>query len=275
MLRAKRNRRRVDVTKASQELKATVKARAPWVLKVLATASLSVGLVLGSVHGWRWACKSPRFALSEVQLQGAERVTEAEVRRLGGVLPGQNVLALDITELERAVARHPWVKKVTVRRRLPQTLLVTVAEHEPVAMVSLGELYLVGVDGVPFKRLAAQDQADVPLVTGLEREALAERSEQAVARLKQGLEVADAYSRSLAAKGHPLSELALTSSGVSLVTTSGQRLDFGEGEVAQKLERLRSVRRELDKRTLTASVIRLDNRRRAGWVTVELNEAKP
>jgi hypothetical protein len=73
--------------------------------------------------------------------------------------------------------------------------------------------------------------------------------------------VAEAYSRSLVSKGHPLSEVALTQFGVTLVPTSGQRVDFGDGEVEAKLGRLGRVRKELARRTMTASVIHLDNRR--------------
>jgi len=49
----------------------------------------------------------------------------------------------DPTTLERRVAAHPQVREVTITRRLPGTLVVSVVENLPIAMVSTERGFLV------------------------------------------------------------------------------------------------------------------------------------
>lgn len=275
MFRAKKNRRKVDVAKKTGELKAAVKTHAPAVLKVIGLFAGAAVLVLGSIHGWRWATTSPTFALEDVVVRGNAHAPEGELIRLGQLELGQNLVALDTFALEATLATHPWVKRAHVRRHFPRRLTVDVIEQEAVAVLAMGELYLVNPDGVPFKRLSPQDGVDLPLVTGLDRDALVERREATLMQLRQAVEAARAYSSAKVSKGFGLSEVAVSDDGVTLVTVDGQRVQLGDGAVGEKLERLAKVRAQLEQRQLQASVVRLDNRRRAGWVTVELLAAAP
>jgi cell division protein FtsQ len=169
--RPKKNRRRVDVAKKTGELKAAAKQHAPTALKVLGLLALSTGLTWAGVEGWRWATTTPRLALREVVVSGQARATEAELVRLSGAVLGLNVFALDTAAMERSIGTHPWVRKVRVHRALPSRLLVEVTEHQAVALLALGELYLVDEAGEPFKRLTPG----------------------ALAQLRRGIDVAKAY----------------------------------------------------------------------------------
>jgi cell division protein FtsQ len=274
--RPRKNRRRVDVAKKTGELKAAAKHHGPTALKVLGLLAVSVGLTWGGVEGWRWATTTERFALREVVVTGETRATEAELVKLGNIITGSNLVALDTTLIERAIATHPWVRQVRVRRALPSRLLVEVTEHEAVALLSLGELYLVNEDATPFKRVTPTDVMDLPLVTGIDREAfLGEGRAGALAQLRRGVDVASAYAGAFASKGDGLSEVNVTLDGVVLVTVSGQEVRLGDGDVQAGLGRLERVRNELKARSLSAEVIRLDNRSRPEWVTVQLSGGSP
>ena len=160
-----------------------------------------------------------------------------------------------------------------VRRQLPERLSVEVVEHRPVALLALGELYLVNEVAEPFKRVKATDTMDLPLVTGIDRDDFVGHREAALARLQRAVEVTDAYAASADAKAAPLSEVHVTADGVSVITTSGQEIRFADGELVQSLERLQRIRAELKSRSLSAEVIRLDNRARPNWVSVQLSSA--
>ena len=269
MFLRKKNRRRVDVAKKTGELKAAAKRHAPVALKVVASAVIACALAYGSVLAWRFITTSPTFALRAVNVNGADRATESALVKLGGITLGTNLFVLDTRAIERSISSHPWVKQVSVRRRVPSTLSIEVTEHTPVAMMSLGDLYLVNSEGEPFKRVQASEPIDLPLLTGVEREEVVAHREESLAAVRQTIAVIDSYSQSPASKGHPLSEVHVDESGVTLVTSSGEEIRMGEGGVPEKLERLARVRRELASRQLTAALIRLDNRARPNWVTVQ------
>lgn len=150
--------------------KLTLGSRLPTLVKTSVIGGAAL-LVAGALEiGYRLMSTSKTFALTEVAVDGQVRATEAEVLALAGVEQGDNLLSLDVAELEAAVARHPWVKKASVTRRLPHTLKIQVTEHEPVALIALGSLYYVDRQAEVFKRFAASDEDGLPVITGLSRE---------------------------------------------------------------------------------------------------------
>lgn len=272
-LRPKRNRRRVDIAKRSGELKASARAHAPLVLKVLGAVLLSAGLLGASFVGWRWASTSERFGLKALIVEGAHHTTEAELARLGGLGHGRNLLSIDVEAVERALSTHPWVRQVRVRRELPSRLVVELEEYHPVALLALGELYLVDDRGQPFKRATVNDELDLPLVTGVDREDFTGDRARALEVLARAVNVADAYCRLSGQKKGDLSEVHVELDEVTVVTVDGQEVHLGAGDLEPKLQRLKKVRAELDARALKAEVIRLDNRARPTWVAVQLSGA--
>lgn len=270
LLRSKKNRRRIDVAKKSGELRAAAKSFGSVALKLLALIAAFVAVGFGVNEGWLWARTTPRFALHDVIVKGQQEATDVELVRLAGVLLGQNLVAMDTAAMERAIATHPWIKSVVVRREFPNKLHLTVTEHRAVALLSLGELYLVNEAATPFKRIKAGDQFDLPLVTGIDREKFAAQDPLALASLHTALELIDSWSANAGISDLTLSEVNLHPEGVSVITSKGQQIEFGEGDWAAKLNRLARVRKELHARSMVAEVIRLDNRARPSWVAVQL-----
>ncbi len=272
-LRPKRNRRRVDLAKRTGELKATARAHGPLVLKVLVAVLFSVSLVVASYVGWQWASTAESFALKALVVRGAHHATEAEVARLGHLPMGVNLLSLDVDAVERALSTHPWVRQVRVHRELPSRVVVELEEHQAVALLALGELYLVDEGGEPFKRATVTDELDLPLVTGVDREDFSGDRARVVEGLGRAVSVIDAYRRLSGQKKSDLSEVHVELDEVTVVTMDGQEVHLGAGDLEPKLQRLEKVRAELDARALRAEVIRLDNRSRPTWVAVQLSGA--
>ncbi len=273
LLRSKKNRRKVDLAKRTGEFKAAATQHAPAFLTVVGLLAASVGLTWGAIEGWAWARTSPRFALREVTVRGHDAATDVELARLAGLALGQNLLAMDVRGMERAIATHPWIKSVSVTRHLPSRVSLEVEEHRAVALLAFGELYLVNEAGRPFKRLKPGDVFDLPLITGLGREGFAEG--EGAEQLRHAIEVADAWAATAGGAADPLSEVHLDDEGVTAVTVAGVEVRFGSGDVAAKLARLARVQQALRDRSLVAEVIRLDNRARPAWVAVQVAAKGP
>jgi cell division protein FtsQ len=126
--------------------------------------------------GYRFVTTSDRYAITSIEIRGARRLSADEVRAALPVAVGDNVFLTSTDDVARALRRHPWIASATVQRVLPGTIVVELREHEPAAIAVLGEPYLVGADGHPFKRAEAGDGGDgagggLPVVTGLDRAA--------------------------------------------------------------------------------------------------------
>jgi cell division protein FtsQ len=264
-----RNRRRGDAAQRQADLAASVHGLARAVGRALALVVLVAACVAGGFALRSVALTTPRLGLQRVHFHGLTRATEDELTRLAGLAPGSNLIALDTDQVASAMEGHPWVQRARVRRELPHELYVEVTEHVPVALISLGELYLLNAAGEPFKRASGGDALDLPLVTGVEREEFLADRAAAVARLAPALQVVVGYPTSAASAGAPLSEVHLEGDSLCLCTTRGERVYLPTADVPAALARLARVRAALRARAVAARVIRLDNRVRANWVTVQ------
>jgi cell division protein FtsQ len=218
-----------------------------------------------------WASTSPHFALRTVRVQGLHRATEKELLRLAGVAPGTNLWSLDPSAVAQTMSAHPWVRTVEVTRSLPDTLQLRVEERTPVALASLGDLYVVDADGAPFKRVSPAESLDLPLLTGLTREQAEKDPAGTAVRLREALGVVDVYQHAF--ERPRLSEIQLGEAGFELITADGVRVVLGRDDLDGQLRRLQRIRDELQHRGLAAAAIHLENRVRPGWVAVQVKSA--
>jgi cell division protein FtsQ len=270
--RPRKNPRRLEATR-KEGAAARLRAAALRVLKVLFVVALAVGGAFAAVGGQSWLRKTEHFAISRITVTGNARATRAALLERARLSVGQNLFAIDLERARQSLAAHPWVASAEVCRRLPNALEITVVERQSAAVLALGELYLVDSEGEPFKRLQAEDGVDLPLVTGLDREAFEGKNARGKERVQLALLAIAAWQRSAGGKPEALSEARLGAEGVTLVAASGLEVRVGDEDFDSRLSRLARVRAELQQRSLTAQVVRLDNRARPGWVAVQLSGA--
>lgn len=258
-----KNRRRSDSAERAEAMKSIVSRAGSLFVRAGAVAAVLAVLFYGGRHAWTWATHSPAFALRSITVTGTHRADGADLTRLAGLAEGENLFELDVGAATRAIEGHPWVRTARVTRHFPHGVSVEVEEHEPSALVSLGELYLVDKQGEPFKKLTAGDRLDLPLLTGLGREDYVKQPEATEALLREALEAASGFER--------LSEIHLGQGELTVFTATGTEVRFGAEVSKEKLARWARVRAELKRRGLLAEVIHLDNRVRPGWVTVKVS----
>jgi cell division protein FtsQ len=139
----------------------------PAIVAATSVTAAGAGLYLGV----RWVTHSPRFAITDIEIRGAQRLTNDEVRDLLPVADGANIFTTNIGNVERALVQHPWIATAEAHRELPHTLVIEVSEYAAVAATTLdsGETYLLDENGAPFKRATPDELTGLPRVTGLDR----------------------------------------------------------------------------------------------------------
>jgi cell division protein FtsQ len=231
-------------------------------LRTLAAAAVSAALSLGAWEGWRWATASDAFALREIRFTGLVHAREAELIQRSGLVVGENLFRLDLARAARSVRGHPWVASATLERRLPGAVVASIVEHRAAALVQLGGLYVLDEEGRLFKRAAPEDALDLPILTGLSREAWAERAPEEQLRLFGALHLLDTWQAS-GFSVSALSEVRLDDGGGFTVFAHDgiavQEVRLGSTDVSLKLQRLAQVRAALARRGERASRIDLDN----------------
>jgi cell division protein FtsQ len=172
------------------------------VLPAALTLAAIGGIVAAGGFGYRWLTGSPRFAVAAIEVHGAPGRAQEEIERLVAPALGENLFRLSLGSIERRLRAESWLADATVRRSLPNRLVVDVAPRRPVAVVELGGLYLVDRDGRAFRRadVARGDADRLPIVTGIERDAYRRAPLEAAARVREALAAAAVFAES---KGRP------------------------------------------------------------------------
>lgn len=180
-----------------------------------------------------WLVSLPVFALHRVDVRGELRhVSEASIKLVANRGVRGNFFTVELDEVRAAFEKLPWVDEARVSRRWPDTLVVELVEHVPLARWNKNRL--VSMQGEVFN--AAADAA-LPGLSGFEG---------------SGREVAEAYRRYgeiLAPQGLRIVELNLSPRRAwRLKTDSGMEIALGRKDVEPRLKRFADQYQKISER---------------------------
>src|SRR5262249_52382758 len=138
-------------------------------LPALAGAGVIAALCGSAWAGYHFVTTSPRFAITEIVVQGNHRLSDDDVRDAAGGRTGDSVFWTQLDVVVRELRENPWIIDAEAHRMLPDTIAIEIRERVAAGLADLGELYLVDPDGYPFKRAGVGEADGLPLVTGLDR----------------------------------------------------------------------------------------------------------
>jgi hypothetical protein len=208
---------------------------------LLATALYQwAGHVRGAARAARaFVLNSPYFSVREIQVRGGDRVRGGELVAMAGLKHGMTIWNIDPKAIEKKFAKHPWVRRVVVRREFPRRVLIEVEERAPKAILAMGKLYYVDSEGVVFAEVGEGDKLGLPMITGLRPEQLSTRDPALRRRLKEALRLGEL----MAMDEHKLSEIHFTApERVVLYTTAyPTALHMGWGDWGDKVGRVKRI----------------------------------
>lgn len=168
----------------------------------------------------------PIFPIRQVRVDGSlDHVTREQIKLIVSRHLQGNFFTLDLEQARSSFEKLPWARSVSVRRRWPDRLEVTVEEHRELAR--WGNIALVNTYGELFH--AASD-SDLPVFYGP----------------GDGVhEVAEhygKYSQVLATAGMRVSELVLTPRRAwQIRTDKGMVIELGREQMDERLEKFADV----------------------------------
>ena len=112
------------------------------------------------------------FRVDTIEVTGTERYTEKDVIEASGIQLGDNLFLLNKYEAARSIAEKlPYIdiEDIWIRRELPDTLLIDVAEcGTPLAVIQDGSAWLVSPKGKIVEQLPAAQAGDYAVIDGCE-----------------------------------------------------------------------------------------------------------
>jgi cell division protein FtsQ len=164
--------------------------------------------------------RSSLLRLRHLEVVGTSNLTRAQVVRLAALSSSTNVLWFDAGAVERRLESDPWVATATVSRRLPGTILISVIERAPVAMIRDGMGFtLLAADGVALGTVNINPTLPEILVTGSSLPEGNAPAQAAAARAIAGLD----------GRRRPAVVRAVVDAGaLSVELDGGTRVEFGD-----------------------------------------------
>jgi cell division protein FtsQ len=220
----------------------------------------------------QYARSADAFAIGEIIIEGQHQLEDIDVRRAARLQIGANIFETSNEDAEHHLLQHPWIEEASVVRKLPGRIRIEIVERQPVALVALDQLYLVGHEGAVFKRLGVDDPVDLPVITGIASERFYDDLDYRTAILLRSMAVLQDYEGAGLAKREPVSEIHFEGvNGIELfIGNDGMNVRLGHGQHRQKLRRLRQVLERVAREKTRPSYVYLDNVRSPERVTVRL-----
>jgi cell division protein FtsQ len=230
------SRQRVSRTRLARRISRRarwVAARAVWIGACLLLL-VAVGLGVG------WLLTSPRFAISEVAVSGASRLTPEEVVAASGIGPGTNLFRLDRAEVVARVEALPLVRRADLVRRFPNRVTISIEERRPFTLVHAGRLHWIDEHGVSLGAEPKAVAPSVPVITGLQPTDL--EGQPPSRRVAAGISLLRVLLRSETALIQQISEIDVSRpDGPVLYTVEGVEVRIGSEDWEARLGRLQGV----------------------------------
>jgi cell division protein FtsQ len=126
---------------------------------------LLAGVSLALIYGYRSVTLGDYFALKILEIHGNSRLNSREILKTVDLEEGANTLALSIDAVEKALAGHPWVEEASVKRVLPDRLIITVKEKTPVfRIMHEGAQYYADKRGNGIAPVASDGSSQLPML---------------------------------------------------------------------------------------------------------------
>lgn len=196
---------------------------------------LALALAIELVYG---LLTSPRLAVAEVEIQGADAFSGAELAALAGIRPGTNIFCIGSGKICQRLRNNGWLESVKVHRRFPNRVVIEVKEAAPVLAVHRpdGSAILVSRQGGLFPWPGPKPQG-LPEIKGIQiaEEQLGSRLNTPV--IKAALALCSTLSGESRAK---MSRVSVDKAGqVSATLTDGIQIKLGwPRDLKQKMHKL-------------------------------------
>ena len=193
----RRENRRNSILMVSARMSDQRKERVHRVGAILLTTIVLAGIgwavLLGAkIIGQTLFSENDRFVIRHLDIRSDGKLQPEHIREYAHIEEGMNLFAVDLNQVRDDLASVPIVGSVNVRRKLPDTLEISVSERIPAAR--LGEEstgYPLAVDRCGFVLGPTSISQQLPSITGLQEKGLRPGAQLGDPGVKSALHVVD------------------------------------------------------------------------------------
>jgi len=112
--------------------------------------------------------QSSFFNVANVEIRNNHFLSSGEIKQLADIPLGINIFKVNDVQVKQNISLHPMVKNVELKRQLPDTLVITVEERQPVILIPSEKGFLeFDESGVFLRKISTISQVSLPVLTGV------------------------------------------------------------------------------------------------------------
>ncbi len=219
------------------------------VIRAVVVVGIIAALAYGAYFAYQQALTTPRLALQRVVLHQVPTQLIEQVREKITPHYGQNLLALDLEELQSRIESIPEVRSASVRRTLPDGLVVRVEARQPRALLQAADgTFVIDRDGV----VISASETDMRQLTTVRMEKVglyARRGQTVIQTIGFGPKVADVitvlewFEQSQTGLARRINHLRIDEEGIVVVLTQPElEILLGDAQsLAAKIEAVEAL----------------------------------
>ena len=111
--------------------------------------------------------KTVGLTVKEVIVEGRSKTKKSALLQALQVSEGDNILAINITEMKDRINKLPWIKSARIERHLPNKISLTLFERTPMARWQTNKmLKLIDIHGDVIPRVDVSRFLNLPIIIG-------------------------------------------------------------------------------------------------------------
>ncbi|NWF99176.1 MAG: FtsQ-type POTRA domain-containing protein [Nitrospirae bacterium] len=211
------------------------------ILIILRNAISMILIILAAVSLYLLIYSNPFkfvFPVKHFLFSGNRHLTDDELKAFSCIKKGESLLSFSNEDICKRMLKSPWIKSVNIKKIFPSTLLITIKEAEPFALLEMNEhLFLIDDQGNLLEEIRDKSVPFLPVITGdpfRDKQGLKEAINLANAMNRKGLSTQREHIEIKAYKPHEITAVI-----------DGLEVKIGEGQYEEKLDKLLKLEEDI------------------------------
>jgi cell division protein FtsQ len=199
--------------------------------------------------------KTNYFGIKSIFVNNNEALSDEEIISYSGIQINENIFRIRLSEVKDKIIKSPFIKDVTIKRKLPNKLVIDVIERKKLAAVLYMGIYFI-IDNEGVILYTSHDIDDIYVIEGFEFESFIEGESIKVRnedRFKKAIELCRLLEKSdLSFKP----KIIYNNENIILYINENFKIKFGRGEnLSKRFAAFRAIYNDLISKNVNSGTV--------------------
>lgn len=133
-------------------------------IKIIMTFTILLTIIIGLVILF---FVSDLFAITQIDISGNNQINQEQIMLLSSINLNDNILLLSKHRVEKSIKENPYIKEVTIKKKLPDKIEIVIEEREKSFVLRTSKEY-VYIDTQGYILQTSNDKINKPIIYGYE-----------------------------------------------------------------------------------------------------------